>query len=280
MPTHGAHWDAFYGDQFNAEETVSHCIQNGQLVDRHDCIDVVNGTERAETVFCIRNGEGPVFEDMLIVTDTPEQVNQFFSGYPMIRDGIFCQVEIEKILPWEYAIEAWIQAHILSCNVSITYFDTRFYAAGALLKAGQISDIVLSGLAYSLAPCAQSAIDMSSGALFEMERQRRINDGETGEGINRPVQVVLSGMAAFLPREGEQSSDAEFRGVIQAISQFKHRELSIYRLDVTIARHDDVAFDFPIYVTEHVLNGYVPRPGEDVQGVMWMQGYLANHFSS
>ena len=279
MPAHGTHWDAFYGDQFNAEETVSHSIQNGQLVDKHECIDVVNDSERAELVFCIRNGEGPIFEDMLIVTDTPAQANQFFSGYPMIRDGISCQVEIEKIMPWEYAIEAWIQARILSFNLSITYFDTRFYATSNLLTVGQISDIVLSGLSYSLAPCNQSTIDIDSGALFEMERQRRIDGGETGDCINRPVQVVLSGMSAFLPREGERLSDAEFRGVIQRINQFKHQELIIYRLDVAIARHDDDTFVFPIYVTEHVLDGYVPRLGEDVQGVMWVQGYLANHFS-
>lgn len=34
----------------------------------------------------------------------------------------------------------------------------------------------------------------------------------------------------------------------------------------------DNEFRLPVYVSERNLNGYEPRIGEDVEGVLWVQG--------
>ncbi len=82
----------------------------------------------------------------------------------------------------------------------------------------------------------------------------------------------------LIPRSGEQCGDAEFSGVVEAIEVFTHSEVEMYRLELVVMRPEEEAFKLPVFVSESVLDGYVPRLGEDVQGVMWIQGHLHGHF--
>ena len=79
---------------------------------------------------------------------------------------------------------------------------------------------------------------------------------------------------AFSPRSGDECDDAEFAGVIDDIQSFQHGEIAMCRLEVVVLRPGDESFRLLIFVSEVVLNGYVPRLGEDVRGLMWVQGYV------
>jgi hypothetical protein len=41
-----------------------------------------------------------------------------------------------------------------------------------------------------------------------------------------------------------------------------------------VMRPDDNEFRLPVFVSEYALEGYVPRLGEDVEGVLWLQGQI------
>ena len=60
--------------------------------------------------------------------------------------------------------------------------------------------------------------------------------------------------------------------MIEAIDAFEHDGQKVYRLEMVLMRPDDEEFRLPVYAAEHVLDGYVPRLGDDVQGVLWVQG--------
>jgi len=55
---------------------------------------------------------------------------------------------------------------------------------------------------------------------------------------------------------------------------------TLYRLDVTVMRdttsEETIPFTIPVYVAQHKLpEGYRPRVGDDVRGVLWLQGSMA-----
>lgn len=274
MHGHGYHWTALYGEDEDIATSITRDIEGGTLVDSFACVDVANGTENAETVICLRWGHGAIAEDMLVVTESEKQSNFLFSGYPVLLDGIRHSVTVDHVEPWEHHIEGWIHALVTNEKIPLTFFDTRYYAGSASLQSGQRIDISLAGLAYSLEPMVQHSIEIGEGALWEMERQRRLDRGESLQDASKPVSLILSGMAALLPRTGEACDDAEFRGLIDSIVKLEHGDLTFYRLEIVVLRPNDEAFKIPIFVSERVIGSYIPRLGEDVQGVMWVQGYV------
>lgn len=278
MPAHGHHWSALYGDRIDIMEIIRRDISDSKLVDRFACMDVANETEQGEEVSCLRWGTGDVVEDILVVSDTRKQSRFLFSGYPVLRNGFRHSVIIEKVAPWKYGIEGWIHTRVTAHEISLAFFDTRYYAGSADLLPGQTVQVSLAGLAYTLEPAPQSSIEICKGALWEIARQQRLDDGESPIEAARPVTIVTSGMAALFPRSGDECDDAEFQGVIESIREIVHDGRKLYRLEITVLHAGDDAFKIPVFASEHVLKGYVPRLGEDVRGVMWLQGYVVGSF--
>lgn len=272
MPGHGDHWNALYDLDSYVEEGLARDCQEGMLVCRVPCQDVKHGTERAEEVVCLRRGTNRVANQVLLVSDSTSRSHDLFSGYPVVLDGIVHRLTVRRVEAWEYGIEGWIHATATSEDVSVSFFDTMFFAGSASLRPGDVAEYSLAGLAYRLGPIRMRSFSVSEGALWEMTRQRRLEDGESPEQADRPVDVNLTGAAIFLPRRGEQCDEAEFQGVIEAIDSLEHDGQKVYRLEMVLMRPGDDEFRLPVFASERVLDGYVPRLGDDVEGVMWVQG--------
>ena len=49
---------------------------------------------------------------------------------------------------------------------------------------------------------------------------------------------------------------------------------------MVVMRPDDGEFRIAIFASEHVLDGYVPQLGEDVEGILWLQGRIIDSAST
>jgi hypothetical protein len=272
MPGHGDHWSTLYDvDNYIHEGIVRDC-QEATLVCKAPCKDVKHGTERSEEVVCLRRGSPRLANQILLVSDSIARSHYLFSAYPVVVDGISYPVTIRRVEPWEHGIEGWIHAAVTNDDVSVTFFDTMYFNGSATLQPGSVVEYSLAGLAYRLAPIRMRSFAVRTGALWEMERQRRLEGGESEDEADRPVDVHMTGAAIFLPSEGDQCDEAQFQGVIEAIDVFDHDDQKVYRLEMVLMRPGDDEFRLPVYVSERVLEGYVPRLGDDVEGAMWVQG--------
>ena len=275
MPGHGDHWEALYDLQVFTSEKLVRDMEESVLVDEYPCVDVAHGSERAEEVSCLRWGDARIAHDVIVVSDAQEENKFLFSAYPVLLDGMRHVVELDRFVPWEYGIEAWVHGHVTRESVPICFFDTRYYADSAAYQTGQRLDVSLSGLAYFLQPILMRVFEIKEGPFWEMERQRRLDEGEPEEEASRPVQVHMTGGSIFLPRSDDEVRDeAQFQGVIDAIDSFEHDGQRIYRLEMVVMRPGDDEFRLPVFVSEHVLDGYVPQLGQDVEGMMWVQGQI------
>ena len=272
MPGHGGHWETLYPIDEYADTKLRRDLATSRHVGSADCRDVVSETDRTEQVHCLRTQGERMAHQTLVVSDAPSQSNVFFSSYPVILDGATTPLRIERLEPWEWSIEGWVHASVMNGEASICFFDTLFFADTASLQEGDAVQYELAGLAYLLRPLQQRVFEINAGPLWEMEQQRRLQEGESPEYAARPVQVHTTGAAMLLPRDGDACDDAEFQGVVEAMEVFEHDGQQIYRMELVLMRSDDVEFRLPVYASERVLDGYVPRVGEDVQGVMWLQG--------
>ena len=271
MPGHGDHREALYatGDYV---EKIPRDFQEARLVGSADCVDVQNSTDRTEKVLCFRWGSDRLVNQILAVTNSPDKNVALFSAYPVVLDGALTDVTVTKIEPWEYGIEGWVEGSVTNAGASICFFDTMYFAGTDTVPEGAVVSYQLAGLAYSLRPIELRSFEISEGPLWEMEKQRRLDEGESPEEASRPVELHMTGAAIFLPRSGDSRDEAEFQGVIDAIDTFEHDGQKVYRLEMELMRPGDEKFRVPVYASERVLDGYVPRLGDDLQGVMWLQG--------
>ncbi len=274
MPGHGNHWEALYDLDTYVNEVLVRDAREARLVDRHPCVDVANGADRTEEVFCLRWGGERLAHDILVVSDSRKGSRFFYSSYPVLLDGLRCTVTLDHFEPWEHGIEAWMCGYVGAKSGLIWFFDTRYYAGSAIHRPGDRVEVSLAGLAYFLRPIRVRSFEVQDGELWEMARQQRLEQGETEAEASRPVEIHLTGAAILLPFARGLCDEAEFQGVIDAIDMFEHDGQKIYRLEIVVMRPDDEDFPLPVFVSERGLDGYVPRLGDDVEGVLWLQGQI------
>ncbi|MDR0479201.1 MAG: hypothetical protein LBH31_05240 [Burkholderiaceae bacterium] len=272
MPGHGNHWEALYSLSDYVQEKIKRDIEKSLLICRADCVDVQNGTDRTEQVTCLRWGAKQFANQILVVSNSAKQSNFLFSSYPVALDGVDIDVAITSVNPWEYCIEGWIHGEVTSESIPISFFDTMFFTGSATFCKGDVVHYRLAGLAYSLRPIQTQFFEIINGDLWELERKRRLEAGESEEESNRPVKMHMAGAAIFLPRSDDQCDEAEFQGVIKTLDVFEYDEQKIYRMDIVLMRPGNEEFCLPVYASERVLDGYIPKLGEDVEGVLWVQG--------
>jgi len=274
-PGHGNHWETLYTLEKLTSEVISRDLQDSKLVSEHPCVDVVNGTDRSESVYCLRWGGDRIAHDLLVVSNAQSESREFFSAYPVALDGIRHTLELDHFAPWPYGIEAWAYGNVTQGGLPLCFFDTQYYAGSAACQPGQMLEVSLAAWAYTLQPISLRKFEIKEGPLWEMTRQRRLDDGESEDEAARAVDIHMTGASIFLPRFGKVAPDeAEYQGVISAVDTITHDGQLVYRLEMVVARPDDDAFKLAVYASEHVLDGYVPRLGEDVQGVLWLQGQI------
>ncbi|MDD5470317.1 MAG: hypothetical protein PHP05_00105 [Sideroxydans sp.] len=274
-PGHGNHWETLYTLEKLTSEVISRDLQDSKLISEHPCVDVVNGTDRSESVYCLRWGGDRIAHDLLVVSNAQSESREFFSAYPVALDGIRHTLELDHFAPWPYGIEAWAYGNVTQGGLPLCFFDTQYYAGSAAYQPGQMLEVSLAAWAYTLQPISLRKFEIKEGPLWEMTRQRRLDDGESEDEAAQAVDIHMTGASIFLPRFGKVAPDeAEYQGVISAVETIAHDGQLVYRLEMVVARPDDDAFKLAVYASEHVLDGYVPRLGEDVQGVLWLQGQI------
>lgn len=274
-PGHGDHWSALYDLENFPADIITRDLEDSNLVDQHPCVDVAHGSDRAEEVFCLRRGNAPLVHDVLVVSDSQEDSRSMFSAYPVLLDGIRHRVTLDHFEPWPHGIEAWAHVRVTDAEVSVCFFDTRYYAGSTIYQPGQALDVSLAGLAYFLRPIQIRAFEIKEGPLWEMEKQRRLDEGKSEQEAARPVTIHMTGGTTFLQLGGRNSrDDAQFQGVIDDVRSFEHDGQTIYRLEMVVMRPDDQSFRLPVFVSERALDGYVPQLGEDVEGLLWLQGII------
>jgi hypothetical protein len=72
------------------------------------------------------------------------------------------------------------------------------------------------------------------------------------------------------------SCEWQFRLPVLAVEEVLFMEIKLYKLTVDFVGVDDEVLSGYLYASEKILNGYVPLPGHEVEGVMWVTGSLAD----
>lgn len=272
---HGNHWEAIDSkySEFIAEMLPRIC-QEGEVAGKnafsHTLDDVPN---KVGVAIGLRYLDTPLNFLALIVANIEPDSNLLWSAYPVCAEGISTRLEICEIKPWDNGVEGTITANIPEGGM-ISYFDPYYFLNKDQYRVGEEVNVSLSGLAYLLNKSDQLEIEITEGPMLEIHRQNLVKDDPTID-VSKIMSVPISmdGAAIYFPR-GEDEDDAEVRFKVIETMCFKCVERSFVRLTGIIMRPDSGDVMIHVYASEEVLKGYVPQVGDNVEGFVWMQGYI------
>jgi len=168
-------------------------------------------------------------------------------AYPFCRSGISVDVTVTAVLPLDdHGMVGRIEGY--SDGSSLSFFDPYFYADRENLVEDQQYSFTLAALAF----------EYSKSVGWDYDPKRGGYD--------------CSGMTLLWPVSDDD--EYQFRTQVWQVERFTIEGQEFYGFRGEFARgHEDL--QWWTYSFVHVMNGYVPKLGEYIDGYLWLQGHLS-----
>jgi len=87
-----------------------------------------------------------------------------------------------------------------------------------------------------------------------------------------PLKISLSGACVLLP--SPQYTVYQLRAPIHSIEESALSGEKVYILRLTFGLDTPQPLDLPLYAPSRVCKNYVPKEGDEIDAIMWLQGRL------
>jgi hypothetical protein len=250
IDAHATHWASLYPD---APEAIRARIKD--IVTKSTIIAQVELPEtrsmpnggRADTLTAMAEADGDVRHMVLLLTERRTSSGCVLSAFPFAAGAITHPVTIEHVARSGSGAEGQVRGRTED-GAELSFFDTLFFKNGGEYQVGESYQFALSAFAYSLRPYGLRVV--------------------RGCDTVAPADVLK-------PARSGASDDYEFRATVQHVYPMRLDAGTVYRMRVTVARSGQSMVDVALYAAEHVLPaGYRPKPGDEITGRLWLQGYL------
>jgi hypothetical protein len=177
------------------------------------------------------------------------------TGYPMALDGIVHEVTVDHIEEWANGLEGQVVGSV--GDAALAFFDTGYYRNIGRYREGD-------SRLFALAACAY---------VLHKAEPRTITNAEAKEHSTR-------NLAAYRPFPQGDIDDFVYQSPVKSVETVSFCGKTVYRLLVPLFRLPDESgeyrdIDITLYAAGHVTGGYAPRVGDDVMGILWLQGSLS-----
>ncbi|PTX99272.1 hypothetical protein DB345_02530 [Spartobacteria bacterium LR76] len=270
---HGYHWEAAAGA---GEDVIANWIpaivHKGSVIGRSTYLcDDGEHPPREEQCFGVAYPDGPFRFVALISTNSVSEPksNIVFTAYPFPHDGCVNSLTIKSAVDWVNPNEGIVNASTESAEFS--FFDPLYFLNKSSYKIGYKADFIITALSYVFRACEQHEIKVDGGPLLEIERANALKEDPNAD-INKITTVSLSLEHACWLMPADAKSDYYFRGIPEFVERIEADGQGFYKVTIVLARPEETDFRAAVYASEAILDGYIPKVGEPVEGVLWLQG--------
>lgn len=239
---HGDHWLTVLESDNDIQSSVVGSIENPEFVEQ-----LKQKKSKIKAYF----SQGGLLKTCTITVN-----DELWTAYPFVKDGMEHEITIDGIEEWANEYEAQICCSL--GDASLAFFDTMYFKNRGVYEQGKKYNFLLSALAYSLTKTEPKTLTDKDGR-----------------------ELSTKGMAAFFPFEKGDIDDFIFHVPVKEVIESKFGNKTVYRIKAPLFRkgplyraggEDDI--EIFIFVLASKTKGYVPAVGDDIAGVMWLQGHL------
>lgn len=233
---HGDHWIAMLESDSEIQSFVIGSVENPEFIE-----SLKQKDNKIKAYF----SQGETLKTCTITVN-----DELWTAYPFVKDGIEHEIAIDGIEEWINEQEAQIRCSL--GDASLAFFDTMYFKNKGIYEQGKKYTFLLSALAYSLTKTEPKTLTDRDGR-----------------------ELSTKGMAVFFPFEKGDIDDFIFQVPVKEVIESKFGNKTVYKIKAPLFRldgEDDV--DLFIFVLANRTEGYVPAVGDDITGVMWLQGHI------
>lgn len=250
IDAHATHWASVYPDEPDAiRARIKSVVSKSTIIAQVELPEerpMPNGGS-ADTLTAMAEGDGDLRHMVLLLTERKSASGCVLTAFPFAAGAITHPVKVEHVASVGSGAEGQIRGRTED-GAELSFFDTLFFKNGGEYRVGESYQFALSAFAYSARPYGL----------------RLVKDSDTMV----PVDILK-------PARTGGSDDYEFRATVQHVYPMRVGSGIVYRMRVTVARSGQSMVDVALYAAEHVLPpGYCPKPGDEITGRLWLQGYL------
>ncbi len=268
---HGNHWETIFQNVEDVMKLLPEIVQKGKVVERLTAKDV-QLLEVGEYAAIQLPNDQPL--SCLAVIRKAVESNEFVSCYPAINDGEENILEIQTINskePEDGEFEGIITATD-SLGIEMTFFEPRFPINKSTLFGRMI--FKLGAIAYNIEP-TRTEFDIDAGPLLELERERIAEEGGDPAGV-QSVKVFAGELRCCIPHG---HGDFEFQSVVEDVQTFSFLGMTIYRLKILLGPKEENPGAIALFASEKAAGGMIPKVGDAIMGVAWLQGIAVGSIS-
>ena len=197
------------------------------------------------------------------------------SAMPLL-EGLPNDMTMEDLYPWSNGVEA----HVAACRnegAQALWFYTPFYFRDreTLMTPGLRATVMLAGLAYGLRRALLDYMNITSGSRFELWAERWLEENPDKTRLDvPPLRFSLHGSCILLP--SPHYTVYQLRAPILAAEEHMLHEEKIYLLRLQFGADTPAPLDLPLYASARVCKKYVPKVGDEIDAIVWLQGRIAD----
>lgn len=209
----------------------------------------------------------------IIEHEAESDQNVYATSYPVL-EGVPAELSVTGTYQWENGLEGELTA-IVEEEREISFFDCFYFKTKGAYPTDRPQMFKLAALAFLLEPAQDSSVSICEGEFYEAQRQEFLEENPDKTAADFPQEITISFRGARLLIPRVYASEYEFRTTVLSVETVAFEETKFYRFQVKLCQEGN-GFPCFLYASEHVLNGYMPAAGDDVQGVFWLSGYRAD----
>jgi hypothetical protein len=274
---HGDHWQAV---EQNKEEFIDTMVplicKEGKPAGEHTFSHTLEHVEQKDAVvFGLQypDADSPVSFLALGVKGITEGVNELWTSYPVCAEGSPSRLTVCAVTPADNGIEGIVEASLPEGD-SVMFYDPFFFLNQQSYRYGEEVEVALSALAYRLESFEFDEDEIAERTRTEEWRRNMIAEGAFVDAktvITLPINADHA--IEYDPFDGAQDSGRIEFYIEEAVPLACIGRL-FWRMTGVIMRAANVELKIDVYASEQVLAGYLPKVGDNVAAIVWIQGRL------
>lgn len=218
------------------------------------------------------------FRAAIIVSGAPQSKLVPDTVFPFL-EGIPNTLRVEDTYPWKNGVEGEVSAAVGDTNEKVWFYDPLYFRDREVdLTEGVDQLFYISGLCYGIRPALLDELTVTQGPQYEAYAAAWLNENLEKTRLDVPaLKVNLRGERILMAEP--VCSEYQARAVVQdpELMTFGEgdMEINVYRFVVTFGKENFI--HIMMYAPESTcINGYVPKTGDEVDLMFWMQGRIAD----
>jgi hypothetical protein len=267
--TLGDVWNAILGDSEKVSPWINETVAKGG---KTSPTTVIHDGKEIEAVLMHYPNEGLAKMGVLYAKAQADESWSLYSAFPIFA-GIGNSLSISGVHTWGNGIEGVVAASKAGGPPAV-FFDPFYFKEMDKFLPGAELKVSLSALAFRIGKAEATELPVHGGEFYETKLKEFLDaNPEKSKDDFEPPKLKFQGSRILMPTQ--YVCEWFFRCPVSDCVQFSFLNTIFYRLTVIFAGVDDSEMSGYIYASEHVLKDYVPQAGDDVEGILWMTGWLA-----